>query len=391
MAGISTMRLARTPAASGQSHVTAENLGNVTEGAQTFTDLVNMGSVTIDAGSNYVGFFSCEAQQTSTTGNTQTQVVVAGSTIHATPLENDVRSSTEFRSHGGIFFIQNAGAATSKTIKLQGRSTVTGTATFRNSRISLLKLGANDVLLESLALQSLTNTTTNKTATTVATLSFTPPTSGDYLIITSFLPQLLNSTNVYWGFQLTDGATTTTELGMRPEGGSQEPTVFMWKLAGLSGAQSINLNIRQMGTGATTIGIAEIRMLALRLDRFSAAYITSLAADDTGTQSTYTTSLTQTFTPAAHDHLILAAWMQMGIAGGSNTVSGQFLDDGTTIDEVIAQTSFEPANDGNRQAFSHRIATLAASSRTQSIQRKSAATGSNTVKVGSAIVTLDLS
>lgn len=379
---------AAAAAATNPVYVTNENLGSVTEAAGTMTDLADLGTVGLDAASNYLGIFSADASNSASSGTTNSQVLVAGASIHATVLNNDVRAASEFRSHAGIFFIQNAGGATTKAVKLQGDRGLIGTATFRNRRLSLLKMGSQDALVESLAAQAFSNTTTNKTAQTAATLTFTPATAGDYLLICSFIPRLDNASNVFFGMQLSDGTNSTTEVGVRPEGGTQEPTVLMWKRTAISGAQNISLLIRQTGTGLTTIGCAEIRICAIRLSRFANSYITTLGADDSGTQTTYTTSLSQTFTPAAASHLTLAAWNQFG-NGSANTASGQYTDGATTLNEEITLDNFETAGNRGRPGFGHRIATYAASSRTQKIERKSS-TSTAGVRVGAVIATLDL-
>ncbi len=368
-------------------YATVENTGTATEGASTFTDMASLGTVDIEAASNYLGIFSMDGLNSSTTGTTESQVLVAGSSIHSTVLQNDVRNASEYRSHAGIFFIQNAGAATTKTIKLQGRRGTAGTATFRNRRLSLLKLTANDAFAESLGAQSSANPT-NKSDVTAASLTFTPGSAGDYLIICSFTPRLDTQTNVYFGMKLTDGGGAMTEVGIRPEGGTQEPVVLMWKRTGISGSQTVNLVIRQTGSGSTTIGCAEIRMIAIRLDRFANSYVTTLGSDNSGTQTTYTSALSQTFTPPAADLLTLASWNQYG-NGSANTASGQYVDDGTSLDEEITLDNFETAGNRGRPGFGHRLVAAANASRTQTIERKSS-TSTAGIRIGAVIATLDL-
>ena len=373
---------------SAAKYVTNENTGTTTEAAGTMTDMADLGTVDLEAASNYFGVFSMDALNSGTTGTTQSRVLVNGSTIHtAATLVNDVRAATEYRSHAGIFFIQNAGGATTATVKLQGARRTTGTATFKNRRLSLMKMGANDAIAESIAAQSFTNTTTNKTAQTVATLSFTPPSSGDYIIMCSLMPNLTSASNVAFGVQLSDGTNSTTELKIRPEGGSQEPIVLVWPRTALSGAQSFTLKIRQTGTGLATIRCAEIRICAIREDRFANVYKTRLGSTSAGTETAYTTALTQTFTPAAADHITLASWMQESTFGNQATV--KYDDGGTAVDELLTQDGVSSAGNANVPGFSHRLTAYAASSRTQTIQRKVNA-GTSRVYVESQIVTFDL-
>lgn len=353
------------------AHDTATSAGPTTESAGSFTGLVTL-AFDFEASTDYLCLFSTEAQQSATSGTTSVQLLVDGVDQHSTDLVNDVRAATEYQAGCGAVIIQN-GTAGTKNVVLQGRRNTTGTASFRNSKITIFKLGADDEFAEDLAGDTLTDTTANKTATTVASLSFTPPSAGDYLYIAAFLPRIDSTTNVYFGFELTDGTNTTGEVGMRWEGGSQQPTIALLHATSLSGAQQLDLKIRQIGTGATTIGCYQIRLIALRLDRFANHHITTLGSTSSSTTTSYVDALTQSFTPEAEDHLTLASWFQD--ATSSNLSYGQLLDDGATEGEIIRQYFFQPSGQGFAPGFAQNLDAYAATSRTQAIQRKSSSGG----------------
>lgn len=110
--------------------------------------------------------------------------------------------------------------------------------------------------------------------------------------------------------ELTDGTTTTSEVIARPlQTADRLPVMLILPLTSISGAKTISLKIRQTGTGATTVGVSEIRMVAIRNDRFADVHSTTLGTTSSGTQSTYTTVLSQTWTPGANDYLTGASWL----------------------------------------------------------------------------------
>jgi hypothetical protein len=369
---------------SGGGYYWAENSSNVTESAGTFTDVVDLGTVNINAATRYWGLWSCEANESSNSATISARLLIDGTSIHSqTPLTDIHTSGADYRSLAGLFFIDNsAGAATTHAVKLQGARNVTGTATFRNGRISLVAMGGNDASMESRTLQNLTDTTANKTATAVATLNYRAS-SSNYILIVSFTPRITNSTNVTFGFSLVDDDGSIAEVTMRPEGSStipQEPVVYIWPRTGIPvGDKTVTLKIRQTGSGTASIGIAEISMVALEESQFANVYKTRLGATSSGSETSPTSVLSQTFTPNAEEHLALASWHQ------SADGHGQLSDGGTVVDEVIGipLSSYIPG-------FAQHVATYAASSRSQEIDRQ-ANSGSVSILVGAQILTLELS
>lgn len=371
-------------------YFTGETTGNVTDSAGTFIDLVDLGVVDLAAGSDYVCFYSTDVNLSSTSGLTETRILVDGVTIYSTAIKADLRSTADYLSHAGMFVIQNPGASRSATIKLQARRVTAGTATFRNSRVSGIVLGPDDAFAEELALQTWAHPT-NKTPQLAATLSFSAPDSSDYLILASFLPNITAVGGCTEVVTISDGSDATSEIALSrgTSDGSLNPTVLMWPQSGLSGAQDFFLYARQSGVGATTIGISEIRMVAIRLDRFASVHQTRLTGgDNSGADTTFTSGLSQTFTPAANNHLTLASWLQSNDT--VNQVSYvRYSDGGTVIDEINGQ-DYSGSEDGHIQGFSHCIAEYAATSRTQALQRKTGGAGNAHLKRDAQIITIEL-
>lgn len=374
------------------NYATNESLAEQSTAGTSLTGAAISGTPT--ANTDYLFFWSEDVQTDNTASEAVADVTINGSSIFtALPsiLPHEVVSPIDYQTMGGIFRYQAGASPSSTTFSLgAGRGTNPATLKCRNSRLSYVVLGPSDVYTQSIARQTFGDPG-NKTAQTVATLSFTPPSAGDYTVIVSFNADMTQTTNVSFGMELTDGTTTTGETICRPPNTVDRcPTMLVLPLTGISGAKTISLKIRQTGTGTTTIGISEIRMVAIRNDRFASVHKTTQAANDSGTNTAYSSSLSQTFTPAAPaDHLTVASW-QMGCSNTSGSAFSQLLDGSDTIDEFIREYGTAVTTQG-LGAVSHRIANYPASSRTQAIQRKSeSASETSLVQKSAAIVSFEL-
>lgn len=279
----------------------------------------------------------------------------------------------------------NAGATPADiTLAIKGSNSLGAgqTISFANSRIVVLKLGADDAVASSVARQ----TTTSTSLISAATLSFTPPSAGDYLIIAGFTVD--NSGGVETGFMLGDGVTTTVATrGIRcGNSGRRWPQLLMLPLTGISGSKTIELDYKAY---SSTAGIADIYLVALRLDRFANSHVTRLGSNSAGTQTSYTSALSQTFTPAAADHLTIFAG-DMGDSSSSISSYVHCLDGADTVSDLVRE-HFSVSN-GSRELpiGAARIATYTAASRTQAVERKSESTNTTTVWADFVIASLDL-
>jgi hypothetical protein len=372
------------------NYATNESLAEVTTTAQ-MQDGASL-TETLTSGQKYMFLWSVDVGTSTTSSAASSDVTIDGTTIFATPpntVVNNGSTSTprDYHAHGGMFEYTGDGSSHTFTVR-SGRGANPGTAYQRNSRLSYVILGADDAYAESLPRQTFPGSISG-TAQTAASLAFTSPSASDYLVLVSAHADLTSSTNVALGIEVTDGTTTTGEIIFRPVGsGSRVPLLMLLPLSAVNGAKTISVKIRETGSGSTSIGISEIRILALRLARFAASHIGTLGADSSGTEGTYTTSESQTFTPAAADHLTLASWFVGSSSTGVSTYS-QFLDGAVSVNENIkrmtsgSSTSYLPC-------VSHRLAAYPASSLTQAIQRRSAGTSNNAIRKSATIATISL-
>ncbi|MES2904589.1 MAG: hypothetical protein V4696_10425 [Pseudomonadota bacterium] len=381
----------------GLGYMTEEALGEVSDTSASWLDTVTLSAAGADftPSADYLGLWSIDAQSNNTTSVIKGRVTVGGVDIFTTDtslLPNEVTAPVDYYSMGGLFRYQPGASPAAETFKIQvARGTNAATFKGRNARLSLLKLGGGDAYAQSVARQTFDDPA-NKTAQTAGTLSFTPPSSGNYVVIVSCLIDLVSLTSTDIGLELTDGTTSTGELFYKSYTVDDRVPAFMvLLLPSISGAKTITLKIRQGGSGTSLIGISEIRIVAIREDRFASVNKAQSSSASSGTDTAYTaTSVTQTFTPSSADHLTVAAWAMNSDSTSISSYS-EYSDGGTTLNEAIAELgSATGATPNSTGCFSHRIASYAAAGRTQVINRKSESGATTRVATKSTIVTFNL-
>lgn len=377
------------PAASGApavGYLTAESLGVVTITTATFSDTATLSPALgqMASGSNYLVLWGADVAVDDNTGDAIVRLVKNGSVVVSAIAMN--KDTTDVSSMGG-FIIEAGGAAPAYSVQVGRTLAATANTVGSNSRLSILKLGPDDYSTTSTARV----TTTSGTFQTAATLSFTPATSGDYIYLACGLVDRAGG-NV--SVQLSDGTNSSIDLGMEISGtAARSSFMVILPVASVSGAQTVTLKYRQFtaaSQGVSAVGISEVRIVAIRKDRFANAYVTTLGSDSSGANTTYTTGLSQTFTPAAADHLTIMGGVNFNNSSSQSSFV-QYDDGGTIVSENIREgVTGQPTDGGNRPWYSHRIAAYAAVSRTQALQRKSESTNTTAIRRGAAIVTLSL-
>lgn len=336
-----------------------------------------------DASSDYLVLWSCEVSPESTSSDVQLRVTQAGSTVAAGNNEaKEGGTPVDYISQGGFFRFQSASTPADTAYAIQIKNEVAGTDDFlKNCRLSIIKLGANDAFVESTARVQ----TTSSTFQAGAALSFTPPSSGDYIILASFQGDA-SSTTGKSEFRLSDGTNTSWTLLYGPRDSNTITSGVMgWHRTSLTGSLTYTLQYRNSSAG-NACGVSNQRIVALRLADFDNTWVTTLGSTSTGTQTTYTDALTLTQTTQGRDHLELAAWAMLG-DNTSQSHFTRFLSDATSVDEHLHEAY---VSDGHTRAFSQRIANLSAASHTWKIQRHTETSANTSVIAGAVIVVLDL-
>lgn len=384
------------PGPVGIPYTTAEGLSEVSD---TGTSWLDVATLDVDAGDfgpseDMFGFWTVSGQSNSLSSEIKARLTLGGSDIFTTdPLvfPKEVGSPIDYITFGGLFRHQPGGSPASAQYKIQV-ARGSGAATFKgkDGRISLLRQGDDDYYAESIARQRLTDTTANKTKSVVGSIIFSPSTSGDYYILCSCQVDTETANTGRLTLELTDGTVTSGDVTIDGvNAADRNPVLLMIPLSAVSGSKTVDLKFHNSSSNNTIIAISEIRFAAIRSDRFANVYSTRLTTHNEGTDTTTTSALSQTFTPAATDHLTIGG----GVFGCNSTGNSSFLqvdDGGTTVNELIRECQSAPLNSDEGLAFmGHRIATYAASSRTQRLTRRSESGSTVRVQRGF-ILTLDL-
>lgn len=359
------------------------------EQTTTSTTLSNLMTAPITAAEQtasgtYLAFWGAEFQTSANGVETKVQITKDGVALFPSDMLLRTNYNTEYPAIGGMFAHAAGVTPADVTYAIQYAPSAASTLKGRNARLSWLKLGVNDAVMTAYAAQ----TTVSTTQVDAATLSFTPPSAGDYMVLCSFT--LNNSVGTATAYvQLTDGTTSGPEVVLFGANASKFTALLPLNLVGISGAKTVSLKVRS-SSGTNTVTIQNLTLVALRLDRFANVYSNLLAAANTGTDTAYTATATQTFTPAAAKHLSIATWQVYG-AGASSTSRNQIkytdgVSDIGASDMALVSTTASRAIVGS----THQLADYAAASRTQTLFRAANAASSVSVGIGSGIITFSL-
>lgn len=354
------------PASASVDYAYAENLSTVGGGGSVFTTLAEL-ALTPEA-ADYAIFWQTNGARPTTTLGIEAKLVDDVTDVQTFDTVSGETTPADKHCAAGLAFITGDGS-TARSLKLQGF--LAGTSEYSQSRITALKLGADDETAYHAAEQ--TNDTT--TFSTLLTLNFTPPSAGDYYIIYHVKTSGAGAP----AFRFGDGTTTFGGAGTRLKGAF----IGFTKLTGVAGAQTCTIEGRSNFAG-NIARFKDCAILALRADRFADTYFSGVVNGSDGTDTTYTTVQSQTFTPDAADHLTL---MASYFDGSSASVSGYMraLDDAEVLSEAVMEASALRVG-----LFGHQVEEYAAVSRTQALQRKAETTGNTVRPIEAAILCLSL-
>lgn len=336
----------------------------------TFTtasvDAVSIGGSTLKANTDYLLFASVEAKSSATASSPALQVLNGSTALYdQNPRFQEISTAND--GPRSLFFVRKVTTAadpTGDTWILRLAQTGSGaTITWQNARLVLVEVGTNDEYAESRARQSFNPADTSQT---VCTLTFTPPSAGNYLILGFMVCD--RSANGTTGFnaELTDGTNTTGEITLcLPQSSERIPVCLPLEMS-FSGSKTFSLKLRSPGsTGA--LSAADCCIVAIRTSRFANSYgAARVASVSSSLANSYQAGAWMAFTPNADDHLVLAigAFTSSGAAVGNVE-----FDDGGSI--IAAPQFRENTSNQNSPFLSARIASYAATQREQKILHKS--------------------
>lgn len=324
---------AYTPATSSLRDVQyAESLGESTTTTTSYQDKTTL-TFTPQANTDYIFFWSCDCIAASTTDDVYVRLYNSTDAVVMDEQheENRTTAGTPYRTAHGIVKYSAGSSPASTTFKIQ-YYTETGTVTskIKNARILAVSMVTGDQYTESLADQ----TTTSNTYVDGATLTFTPATSGDYLIFASCDWNHASTTDLLYLQLLDPSSASIGEMQTHQRDATNyNPWTTMVKQTLAASSQTFKIQVHR--TSANTITIRNQRIFAMRLD---AGITNAYYAEDRVQASTGSTSyqddnsLTQTTNAA--DHLVFNVAM-VNSSNSGISVACQFLDDGSTMQGVF--------------------------------------------------------
>ena len=313
----------------------AESTGESTTTSTTYQDKTTL-TFTPDDNSDYLIIWSAliQTQSISANNGVKAKLDQGGTVLNEQPMQPN--SVNDYVAVGGIKRVQFGASPGSQTFKIQYASvqTASHTVAIKEAKIIAIKLATADQYAESEA-DSSTNQTTFQDKTT---LTFTPSTTGDYLIIAS----AEINTSVGGGDSNVrildpDGTTGYNDFPIVDPNtafGSEMPWFGMVKLNLSNISKTFKIQWNSNSAGVSHI-IARARIVALRLDGFDNNYYQQSRARATTTSAAYQDKAILTDTPLALNHVIFA------VSGNddSSTAAQNFqqLIEGAT---VIAEDKF---------------------------------------------------
>jgi len=215
------------------------------------------------------------------------------------------------QSAGGMAIYTSTASPGSKTFRVEyAVSNASTTAGIKEVSILVLELGTNDKFFESTGASSTSSASyVNKTS-----LSFTPPSSGDYLLMAHAV-KTQSDGGTDCRVRFSNGTTDYVIPSLfYTVTGDCIPYVQMVFATALSAAQSWTIDhFRLDGVGTTTL--QEARIVALRLADFEHAYCAEDRTPHTTILATFANSASVAATALAVDHAVLAC----GIVDMSST------------------------------------------------------------------------
>lgn len=314
---------------------------------------------TPDASSTYVILAYCETQTNTATIDTQVRLwdATASASIDSTNVEMAVGTSVEWPPVTLMAIMTFGGSPSSQTVKIQHKmETASGgvESRCRNGTIVALKLGADDVT-------AFNNTAHNSTADSTAwtdyndtgagndALVFTPPSTGDYLIIAQARFSS-SATNADGRLRMLceDG---TTAVGYIEHRQHETVNTRTWGATVLrtgltAAAHTFKLQHGRLIDGIGTQTINSWRMVGLRMSGFDDNdHTQDVVADTTGSTTWVDIGDTHTQTLDSVDYLLLSSFVLTAPQSTSN--ADLKLTDGTN---TFAEVSFRPATNSKRVA-----------------------------------------
>lgn len=345
----------------------AESLGEDTTTSATYGDKATV-TFTPDASSDYYIFWSCLVIGDSTSEDAYTRLYNSTDAVVLAEQNQEHRTTggTPYRASHGIAKYTSGGSPASTSFKIQYRSEVGGTSTrIKEARVLVVKAHADDEYAEYLSAET---TTSNSYVDTSCALTFTPATTGDYLIFSSADLKSSSSGDNYF-LKLVDPASAAIgEMScVNRDATNFNPWATMVRQNLTNSSKTFKLQWHR--TAAGTLTLQNQRILALRLDTFDNEYYAEDRTRATTTNTSYVTDVTLTQTPQPVEHVIFAGALVDNSTTSVSTIY-QFYEDSTGTGEFNHRANTGETSAGQRSLFVAYRKTLPAQSISWTYQHK---------------------
>jgi len=354
----------------------AESTGESTTTNTSYQDKTTL-TFTPDDNSTYVIVASWLMRESSTSYQVLAKLTrTTGTAKDFNELIYQPKDASDYISGGAVAIDTFGSSPGSQTYKIQYMTNnASGTAGIKEAKIIAIKLTNLDKYAEVEA-RTQTALTAYQDKTT---LTFTPETAGDYIILASATGDG-ESASYDFRIQLNVDGTAYSNYNIEPAYINNRYLWGMVKRVNLA-ASSHTIKIQYSSESTNTsreAGIAHARIVVLRADLFNNNYYSESETRVTTTSTSYQDKTTLTQTPLAQDHLIIGS---AGIDGSSASYSsyGQLIKDSTSYAEMLVETK-DSGNQGYPY-FTIKKETLANSSTTWKVQYKTEnASGTSGIK-----------
>ena len=289
---------------------------------------------TPDANSTYAYIWSCEIGNNSGTYDVRVKLKNnAGTEVCATNVEGS--DITDFIPLSG-FDIEAFGASpTSQSVTLTFSSENTAlTSTIRNARVIAIKLSSSDQYVENTA----DTTTTSTSLQTATTLTFTPASAGDYLIL-GYCELRSSGGSVTINSQITHNSVAYSAAAHRSQDTTNYYANLLQASVGSLAASSQSITLQFSAGNVNTVNCRNSKLLALRLDQFGLSNITTDTTRTTTTGTTYSTKTTTNSVAMTNGLSYLIVGSATVDTSVSGTLSGgfRFQNGGTAWAECLME------------------------------------------------------
>ncbi len=312
----------------------AESLGASTTTAGTYEDKVTL-SFTPDDNSTYLLLASWVMKSSGTSYEVKGRLERTTGTSKTFNVQTYFpKDATDYIAGGAVAIDTFGSSPGSQTYKIQYIITSGGTGYIKDAKVIAIKLGDNDEYAQDEG----TSTTQSTSYQDKTTLTFTPDSQGDYVILAG-AGIASNNVNYDVRAQLTIDGTAYSNVNIEPVTYYNTYWWGMVKRVNLTAA-SHTIKIQYSIENATaTAGIKDARIVVLRADDFYNNYYSESETRVTTQSTSYVdTSASVTQTTPEGDYLIIGS---AGLDGRSASYSayGQLIkDSSTSYGEMLLET-----------------------------------------------------